>query len=217
MKSEIKQKVIAAMGFLTAFALWTAVVSLVDVRAIGPNGSSIGLAQLNGQVHRLTGVNMTLYRLTDGLSLVPVGLMLGFACLGMWQWVKRRSLFAVDRSIVALGVFYIVVLAAYAAFEVFVVNERPVLIEGVLEASYPSSTTLLVLCVMPTAMMQFKTRIRSAKLRWLTLAIMAVFTVLMVVLRLVSGVHWLSDIVGGVLLSAGLVLLYSAFADTNEA
>ena len=35
-----------------------------------------------------------------------------------------------------------------------------------------------------------------------------IFALLMVVARLLSGVHWLTDIVGGVLLSTGLVTLY---------
>lgn len=39
------------------------------------------------------------------------------------------------------------------------VNYRPVLIEGRLEASYPSSTTLLVVSVMPTLMFQAYRRV----------------------------------------------------------
>ena len=117
-----------------------------------------------------------------------------------------------------LGGFYLVTLTAYLFFERFVINYRPVLIEGVLEASYPSSTTLLVLCVIPTAAIQLRGRIKSRVFRpCVTLAI-AVFTVLMVVGRLLSGVHWLTDLVGGILLSAGLVMLYvSMIGGTNVA
>ena len=101
------------------------------------------------------------------------------------------------------------VLAAYLLFETVVINFRPVLIDGKLEASYPSSTTMLALCVLPTAMIQLKTRIRGDAVRRAILGIFVAFTVFMVVGRLLSGVHWLSDIVGGVLLSAGLVPLYA--------
>ena len=202
-----------APGFLAAFILWTAAVHLLDVQPIGPRASPVGFAVLNGWFPRLTGVHMTLYIITDWLGLVPVAFGLGFALLGLAQWIQRKSILKVDRSILVLGGFYIVVLAVYLFFEKFVVNYRPVLIEGYLEASYPSSTTMLALCVMPTAMMQLNTRIKNHVFRRCVLLVLAVFTVFMVIARLVSGVHWLTDIVGGVLVSGGLVALYSYFSE----
>ena len=205
-----------ACGFLAAFLVWTAAVCFVDVRAIGPQGSEVGLAGLNQWVHQLTGVHMTLYTITDWLGLVPIAFALAFALLGLFQWIGRKSIWSVDRSILILGGFYTVVLAAYLFFEKFVVNYRPVLIEGVLEASYPSSTTMLVLCVMSTAVMQLRARIKKPVVRrWVSAGIHA-FTVFMVVGRLISGVHWFSDIVGGILLSAGLVLLYDAASRLDQ-
>ena len=199
-----------ALGLLAAFALFTAAVLIVDVQPIGPQGSSVGFATLNQWAHNLTGVHMPLYVITDWLSLIPAGCILGFALLGLWQWMSRKSILKVDRDILALGGFYLAVAAAYVLFEVFSVNYRPVLIDGALEASYPSSTTMLSLCVMPTAAMQLQRRIADSRLRrWVCIAI-AAFTVFMVFLRLVSGVHWLTDIVGGALLSAGLVMGYAA-------
>jgi undecaprenyl-diphosphatase len=93
-------------------------------------------------------------------------------------------------------------------FEVAVVNYRPVLINGLLEASYPSSTTMLVMCVMPTAAMQLHARIKKRLLRQSVIFLIIAFTSFMVIGRLISGVHWFSDIIGGALLSAGLVLMY---------
>ena len=135
----------------------------------------------------------------------------GFAILGLCQWIKRRSLAKVDKSIFVLGGFYVVVMMAFLSFEFFVINYRPVLIEGVLEASYPSSTTMLVTCVMPTAVMQFNERIKNSALRRTASVLLVTFMVFMVVGRLISGVHWFSDIFGGLLLSAGLVLAYRFF------
>ena len=206
----MKKRFALALGLLGAFVLWTAAVRRIDVQAIGPLGSAVGFAGLNRLVHQLTGVHMGLYTLTDWLGLVPFFVALGFALLGLFQWIGRKRLRAVDGSILLLGGFSLVVMAVYLFFEQSVVNYRPVLINGILEASYPSSTTMLVLCVMPTAAMQLRLRIkRKAPKGWITAAIMA-FTVFMVVARLVSGVHWFTDIVGGALLSAGLVMLYRA-------
>ena len=211
MKKENQKKCYGAVCFLTAFVLWTAAVRTVDVKAIGPQGSMVGFAAVNRYVHSLTGVHMSLYTLTDWLSLIPLGFVMGFALLGLGQWIKRKRLLKVDRSILILGGFYLVVMAAFLFFEKFVVNYRPVLIDGQLEASYPSSTTMLVMCVMPTAMMQLNARLRNQALRRCVTFLMAAFMVFMVIGRLVSGVHWLTDIVGGALLSAGLVMMYRAF------
>jgi undecaprenyl-diphosphatase len=206
----MKKRFCVAAGFLGAFAVWTALVCCFDVRQIGPQGSSVGFAGVNGFFHNLTGVHMLLYTITDWLGLVPVGFALGFAILGLAQWIKRKHIFQVDPSILVLGGFYIVVMAAYVLFEECVINYRPVLINGFLEASYPSSTTLLVLCVMPTAIMQLNARIRNKALKKCVAFLIVIFIAFMVIGRLVSGVHWLSDIVGGALLSAGLVTLYQA-------
>ena len=212
MKKNQKRCLFAAIGLLAAFALWTVLLRTVDVGAIGPCGSTVGLATLNHRFHGLTGVHLWLYVVTDWLGLVPIGVALSFAVLGLAQWIARGRLWRVDRDIRALGVFYAAVMAVYVLFELVVVNRRPVLLDGYLEASYPSSTTVLVLCVIPTAMLQARARIQSKGVRRFALLAMACFTLFMVVGRLLSGVHWLTDVVGGILLSAGLVLLYQAFA-----
>ena len=200
---------------IAAFFLWTILLGIMDVQPIGPQGTMVGFAGLNQAVHMFTGVNMTLYTVTDWLGLVPLGFVFGFALLGLGQWIRRKHILRVDRSILTLGVFYLVVMALYVFFEYYVVNYRPVLIEGKLEASYPSSTTILVLCVMPTVIMQLGTRIRSRIIRrWVSVAMM-LFAAFMVIGRLLSGVHWFSDIVGGVLISAGLVMLYVSVRGTE--
>ena len=196
------------VGLLAVFVLWTVLIRFVDVEAIGPRQSSVGFAALNGYIHNLTGVNMSLYIITDWLGLVPIGVAFGFAVLGIVQCIKRKSLLKVDRSILTLGGFYIVVMAVYILFEIVVINYRPTLIDGYLEASYPSSTTILVMCVMPTAMMQLRTRIKNDLFRRCVMLTITVFITFMVIGRLVSGVHWITDIIGGALLSTAIVLMY---------
>ena len=208
MKKETKFRLFFAVSTLTAFAVWTLLVSIIDVKAIGPNGSSVGFAALNAFVHRITGVNMNLYSITDWLGLVPIFVCISFAIFGLIQWIKRKKIKKVDYSIFVLGGFYVIVIAAYLLFENLIINYRPVLINGILEASYPSSTTMLVLCVMPTAIMQIKDRIKNKLLFKIITAAISTFIIFMVIGRLLSGVHWFSDIIGGILLSIGLVAIY---------
>ena len=157
-----KRNLLAGVGLIGAFALWTVLIQYVDVQAVGQNGTKIGFADFNVWFHRLTGVHMTIYTITDWLGLAPIFICLCFGALGFVQLVKRRSLLKVDPDILLLGIYYVLVIACYLIFEMIPVNYRPVLIEGRLEASYPSSTTLLVLSVMPTLWFQANRRVSNA-------------------------------------------------------
>ena len=204
----MKKKFLIPGILLSAFIVWTILVRTVDVQSIGPMQSAVGLAAMNGWFHALTGVHTGLYHMTDRLSFLPLGIVVLFTFVGLFQWIQRRSILRVDRDILVLGCFYAAVVTVFIFFEICVINYRPVLIEGVLEASYPSSTTMLVMCVMPTARMQAHWKIRNQLCRQTLSVAMDCFTYFMMIARAVSGVHWLTDILGGMLLSAGLVMLY---------
>ena len=205
---EAKRDFAAGVVLLAAFALWTALVQLVDVQPVGIAGTSVGFATLNTWFHRMTGVHLWVYAMTDWLGLVPIAVCGCFGVLGAIQLAKRRSLLAVDEDLLVLGIYYVVVVLAYLLFEMFPINYRPILIEGVMEASYPSSTTLLVLSVMPTLSFQMRRRAASPLVRKATSTSVTVFSAFMVAGRLVSGVHWLTDIVGSAALAPGLYMLY---------
>ena len=131
MKTRNTKNFIISSGLMIMFILFTLMVKFIEVKPIGPQNSSVGLATLNGWVHNLFGVNMTLYNITDWASVLTLPIMLGFAILGLYQLIKRRSLFKVDSSILVLGGFYIIVLAWYLFFEYCIVNYRPVLINEI--------------------------------------------------------------------------------------
>lgn len=210
MKKSGKQVLLFGGILIVAFAVWTALIQMVDVQPLGQNGTNIGFASFNCWFHGLTGVNMTIYTITDWMGLIPLVVCLIFAGIGVVQLIKRRSLFKVDPDIIILGVYYVVVILEYLIFEMISINYRPILINGVMEASYPSSTTLLVLCVMPTLIEQIQRRRSSIAVKRIVTILAIAFSAFMVIGRLISGVHWVTDIVGGVLLSAGLFTVYKA-------
>ena len=202
------QNLLAGILLLVGFAVWTFLIQTVDVQPIGPNGSTVGFAALNGWFHHLTGVHWMFYTLTDWLGLVPIFVCLIFAGVGFVQLMQRKSLFKVDLDIIMLGAYYVLVIFGYLLFEMVPINYRPVLIEGFLEVSYPSSTTLLVLSVMPTLYFQAQRRLSPNALRQTILIFSVLFSAFMVIGRLASGVHWLTDIMGAVLLSSGMFQIY---------
>ena len=213
MKDKGKRELMSGLVLLAGFIVWTILIRHIDVQRAGPGGTEIGFASFNVWFHRMTGVHMLIYTITDWLGLVPIFICMGFGLLGLVQWIKRRSLLRVDPDILLLGVYYLVVIFAYLLFEMVPINYRPILIEGNLEASYPSSTTLLVLSVMPTLKFQADRRAVSSVLRTATTIFVIVFSSFMVVGRLISGVHWATDIIGSVLLRSGLFMFYRFMAD----
>ncbi|WP_295069054.1 phosphatase PAP2 family protein [Ruminococcus sp.] len=208
MKKNGINTLITGVLMLILFAVWTVLIQTVDVQAVGQNGTDIGFASLNTWFHKMTGVHMWVYTVTDWLGLVPIFICIIFGAVGLVQLIKRRSLLKVDKDIILLGIYYILVIFGYLIFEMIPINYRPILIEGRMEASYPSSTTLLVMSVMPTLAFQMQRRVRNTKVRYGLYAFTVLFTAFMVVGRSVAGVHWLTDIAGSVLLSSGLYLIY---------
>lgn len=212
MNKQKKKDLMAGIALFGAFLIWTVMIQCVDVKPVGQNGTDIGFAGINKWFHGLTGVHMMIYTVTDWLGLVPIAICMFFGVLGLVQLIKRKSLFKVDRDIIVLGIYYLIVIFAYLFFEMVPINYRPIPIEGIMEASYPSSTTLLVLSVMPTLTYQVRRRVKNKTMQTAIIYAGGLFAALMALGRTVAGVHWLTDIIGSILLSFGLFMLYRFFA-----
>ena len=186
-------------------------VRFVDVRPIGPEGTSIGLSRLNGFFFRLSGVNILWYHITDWLGVAAILVAFLFAMAGFVQLIKRRSILKVDHEILALGCLYIVVIGLYVLFEIVIVNYRPIIMpDGIHpEASFPSSHTMLVCVIMGSAIMLIGKYVKEKRLCRVLRGICAAIIGMTVIGRLIAGVHWFTDIVGGVLISIFLLSLFS--------
>lgn len=205
---KIRKNYLLTSVLLLLFFLLTWMVTHVDVKPIGPEGSVIGLSTLNRQVFETIGVHLIWYTITDWLGILPILIAFGFAILGLVQVIQRRSLLRVDNDILILGCYFVIVVAAYLFFEMYIINYRPVILQEGLEASFPSSHTMIVLCIMAAVIEQFRRRIHQPKLRWCVCFVSGAIIAVTIIGRLVSGVHWMTDIVAGVLLGTALFSLY---------
>lgn len=208
-KNAVMYFSVAAVCLLLFVAL-TVCLLFVDRKETPPTGSVVGFASINSAVFDLVGANYALYELTQLLGYLALAVAAFLAVLGLVQLIRRRSLLAVDRELLCMAVLFIVVIAVYFAFEHMAINRRPALMPGETapEPSYPSTHTLLGVCILVPASAYFGNRIKLPAIRipavFLCLAVASV----MVVCRLLSGAHWFTDIIGGLLLSGTLVSAY---------
>lgn len=209
---EKRRKEILLCGGLFAVAIiYTLLVKYIDVQEIGPNDSLVGFATINNFMFNLTGVNMLWYDITDWWGFVPLFIAFIYAMIGFIQMIKRRNILKVDKEILGLGVYYIIVIGLYIFFETCIINYRPTLMDGILEASYPSSHTLLSVCICGSSLIINKYLFKNRNF-FKAENIISILSILVIVIgRFISGVHWFTDIVGAILISIALLKAFNIY------
>ncbi|MDD7630266.1 MAG: phosphatase PAP2 family protein [bacterium] len=205
-----KKNILICFLLVLISIIYTLLVKYVDTSTIGPNGSVVGFSSLNSFVFNLTGNNMTLYKITEILGIIPILIALMYAVIGLIQVIDRKSL-KVDKELIALGILYVVVILIYVFFEKCIINYRPVIIDGVLEASYPSSHTLLSICICGSSLLINKYLFNNKKIYKYINIVSIISMVLIVLGRLLSGVHWASDIIGSIIISITLLKILETY------
>lgn len=202
-----KRNIILSVVLTIISIIYTYLVKTVDVANVGPNNSAIGFSRLNTFFRDLIGSNMTIYKITEILGLFVILIIGVYALIGLIQLIKRKSFFKVDREIYIIGVLYVLMAVVYIFFEKFIINYRPILIDGELEASYPSSHTILALCTCISSLIISRKYLKDNYLK-----ITDILTILLLlgvfVGRVKSGVHWISDILGGVIIASTLLMYF---------
>ena len=201
-----KALIVIAVLFLLLFAGFTYLVMTYDVANVGFEGTPIGFSSINTRFHRDFGYNEKCFVVTEYLGYICLAMAFANAVIAFLDFVKVKGRIGkMQRRYVITMFFYAVVVALYVLFMFVTINYRP----NEAESSYPSSHTMLALCVMSSeiAMLHYSAkRLRFWAIIFQILCFVCM--VAMVVLRLLSGVHWLTDIIGSGLLSLGLVSLY---------
>ena len=212
-KNNLKENIISSVVSTILSVIYIIIVKNMDVRAIGPNNSSVGLSSINSFFKELLGNNMTIYKITEIFGLIALLVAAIYGIIGLLQLVKRKSIKKVDKKIIALGILYVLVGIVYVLFEKVVINYRPVIIEGELEASFPSSHTMMAICICVSAIIMNKSYIKNKQyLKIANIALLALMLII-VVGRFISGVHWFSDIIGGIIISVTLLNYYFTIND----
>lgn len=208
-----KKNIIISIALILLSIIYTMLVKNIDLKPIGPNESIVGFADINKLFANLIGTNMIIYKITEYIGLIPFIIALMYVFAGLRQLVQRRSLLKVDKELYILGLFYLLVLGIYIFFEKNIINYRPVLIDDVLEASYPSSHTLMSICICMSSVIINK-KIFHNKIANVENIISIITMILIVFGRAISGVHWFTDILGGIIISTTLLVIFYTIIDS---
>jgi len=204
--SKCKRNFLISFVLVLISIVYTILVKTIDVQMLD-NGSNIGFYSLNKFIFDGIGVNMIWYHITEIIGYVALLIAAIYGIIGVIQFIERKSLFKVDKEIILLGIFYVAVIAMYVLFEKVIINYRPILMDGVLEASYPSSHTLMTLCICISSIFVNR-QLFDNKMTKVLNVISIIMAILMVIGRLISGVHWFTDIIGGIIISSALLMIF---------
>lgn len=202
-----KKNLCWAIVLTLLFLIFTLLICTVDVQPIGPEGTKVGFAGLNEKAFALLGENTAYYTLTQLLGYFAIVVAASFGVVGLCQWIRRKNILKVDRNILALGVLFLVVIGLYFFFSKFAINYRPVILpdETAPEASFPSSHTMLALTVFGGALIILREKVTERVLRVMLTVLALILIAVTVIGRLLSGAHWLTDIIAGILLTVALL------------
>ena len=204
-KENIRQIVYTGLMVLVAI-LFTIAVDKIDTALV--LGKEIGFSNVNIAVHQMLGTSDTFDLLSDITMIVSALLMGGLVFIGTYQLISGKGFKAVDKEILIAGAVLVLMSITYLFFEKVVINFRPVLEDGFLEASYPSTHVLLTTVINIVAIDYIVTKIKNKKIMLPSVITVAVITVVGFGARVLSGMHWITDIVGALLIASCLVMIY---------
>lgn len=195
---------------MIVFIIYTIAVKFINVKEIGPQDSKVGFATLNGFYYNVLKFNNFWYKISEFFGYLTILIAVFFVVVAVVQLIQRKSIWRVDKNIITLGVFYAAVMLLYVFFEKVIINYRPVILDEGLEASFPSSHTMLAICITGSAIFQFRKYFKNREKRRCAYIVVIFIGAMTVAGRILSGVHWISDIIGGIILSIAMLLLYKA-------
>lgn len=145
-------------------------------------------------------------KITDIILVASIAVLGVFAVLGLYQWIKRKSLKKVDKPLLAMLIPLVLMAITYFIFDKFLVlNIRP---NGSGEPSFPSTHTMVVATIFLLTAIILPNYIKSKTTRVIMDIVMLLFIALVSVGRVLANMHWVSDVVGGLIFAAIFTVIY---------
>lgn len=139
-------------------------------------------------------------------ALATIGI---FVAVGIYQWITRKSLKKIDKTIWFLLIPLSLMLLTYFLFDhVFIWNTRP---DGSGEPSFPSTHTMIIATVFFCTAIALPKYIKQESMLIFLDIVMLAFVIMVPVGRVIANKHWVSDCVGALIFSAIFAGVYLFF------
>lgn len=200
--SETKKGLCITIVSLVLFNILMILLCFVNVKEVEPFGK-IGLYGFNNTYRH--DYNKTLDIISDVLLYLSIAAFVAAVVYFAYGLIKNKFK-KVDYRLLVYFIITVCVVITYLIFDhVVKLNNRPNIIDGELEGSFPSTHVLMATyLLLPLTTLFFKEgREKDTKkidLDTIVTTIAFVIIGAMFVLRLWSGMHWMTDCIGGVLL-----------------
>lgn len=198
---------------LVLFIIWTILVKTVDVHYITDIGF-LGFYSVNQNINDwVKTLNNSLFdKISNILLIVSIVTVFIFAIVGLVQLIKRKSFAKVDPIIYILLGLYVLSAIFYLVFELMKINFSPLSTKEDIKTSYPS-THLFISCsyVSAAVFVLFEYFDFKKIIKYIILGLLVIFVAIVFIIRLMSGNHYFTDLIGGLLLTISLVSLFKCF------
>lgn len=145
-------------------------------------------------------------KITDIILIASFAILAVFAILGLYQWISRKSLRKVDKPLLWMLLPLALMAITYFVFDkILIWNTRP---NGSGEPSFPSTHTMVVATIFLCAAVILPYYIKSRTMRIIIDLLMLVLLVMVCVGRVAANMHWVSDVVGGLIFAVIFAAIY---------
>lgn len=204
MKKFFNKNSIIGLSFLGLFLLLIILLQF-DKNIITISGKEVGLSHINDLIDYKS--NKKLDIISDILLYTSFIVAIAGVVIGLYQLITRKSLFKVDSFIIIFGIFLVAAVILWILFDyVIKINYRPL---NPNEGSFPSTHVLLTVFLTNVGGLMLAKYCKNTTLIIVAYVVSLLFIILVVLFRILSGMHYITDVFGGLFLGFSLSYLFN--------
>lgn len=182
--------------------IFTILVSFVDVKIFNVTNTKIGLYSLN-KIFLVNSINSNYINIiSNGIFLICLLVIILMLLLITFEYFKTKK---INKNNLNFFIHFLIMVLIWIIFDkILIINYRPILINGNIEGSYPSTHVMVSTFVLLFLSDQLKKIFKNDKIFYI---ISIGLIIIQSISRILLTMHWFTDIIGGLLI--GCLLFFT--------